>query len=298
MLVLDHMKSFSHLKILIIPALFCISLTGCFSSRQMITDSAVGLFQDLALSVNRQTDLAMVRQGIPSYLLLIDGMVQANPGNQALLLAGAQAYASYASILGENESSRASQLIQKAKIQALRALDLNPLFKGSLDKSIDLFQEKISKAEKDQVPLLFAVGNIWGTWIAQGPEPVEAMADLPKVEILMDRVLLLDPGYYYGGPHLFKAILLSARPVQYGGDLKKAETHFHKAMDYSQGKFLMTYVFYAQYYAKQRLDRDLFVKTLNQVLSTPPEIDPDLTLINTLAHEKAKRLLNQVDEFF
>ncbi len=95
------MKSFSHLKILIIPTLLFISLTGCFSSRQMITDSAVGLFQDLALSVNRQSDLALVRQGIPSYLLLIDGMVQANPGNQDLLLAGAQAYASYASILGE-----------------------------------------------------------------------------------------------------------------------------------------------------------------------------------------------------
>ncbi len=292
------MNSPSYLKITIIPVLLCLSLAGCFSGRQMINDSAVGLFQELALSVNRQSDVALVRQGIPSYLLLIDGMVQANPGNQNLLLAGAQAYASYASILGEDESVRAAQLIQKAKIQALRALELNPLFKGSLDKSVDLFQEKISKTEKDQVPILFSVGNIWGTWIAQGPEPVEAMADLPKVEVLMDRVLQLDPGYYYGGPHLFKAILLSARPTQYGGDLKKAEIHFKKALDYSQGKFLMAYIFYAQYYAKQSLDRDLFVNTLKKVLSTPVDIEPDLTLINTLAHEKAKALLKQVDEFF
>ncbi len=292
------MNSLSHLKITIIPVLLCLSLAGCFSSRQMITDSAVGLFQELALSVNRQSDVALVRQGIPSYLLLIDGMVQANPENQDLLLAGAQAYASYASILGEDESSRAAQLIQKAKVQALKALELTPLFKGSLDKSIDLFQEKIAKTEKSQVPLLFSVGSIWGTWIAQGPEPVEAMADLPKVEALMDRVLQLDPGYYYGGPHLFKGILLSARPVQYGGDLKKADFHFQQAMSYSQGKFLMAQIYYAQYYAKQRLDRDLFVKTLNQVLSTPADIEPNLTLINTLAHEKAKTLLNQVDEFF
>jgi hypothetical protein len=292
------MTPLSHLKILIILILLGLSLAGCFSSRQMINDSAVGLFQELALSVNRQSDVALVRQGIPSYLLLIDAMVQANPGNQSLLLAGAQAYASYASILGEGESTRAAQLIQKAKIQALRALELNPLFKGSLDKSLDLFLEKISKTEKDQVPILFSVGNIWGTWIAQGPEPVEAMADLPKVEVLMDRVLQLDPGYYYGGPHLFKAILLSARPVQYGGDLKKAKIHFQQALDYSQGKFLMTYIFYAQYYAKQSLDRDLFVKILNQVLSTPVDIEPDLILINTLAQEKAKMLLSQVDEFF
>lgn len=292
------MKSFSPLKSLIILTLFGVSLTGCFSGRQMITESAVGLFQELALSINRQSDTTLVRQGIPSYLLLIDGMVQANPENQDLLLAGAQAYASYASILGDDESARAAQLIQKAKIQALRALDLDPLFKGSLDKSIDLFQEKIAKTEKGHVPVLFSVGNIWGTWIAQGPEPVEAMADLPKVEILMDRVLQLDPGYYYGGPHLFKAILFSARPPQYGGDLNKADIHFQKALEYSQGKFLMAHIFYAQYYAKQRLDRDLFVKTLNQVLSTPVDSEPNLTLINTLAHEKAKTLLNQVEEFF
>jgi len=292
------MKSFSLLKILLIPTLLCLTLAGCFSSRQMIADGAVGLFQELALSVNRQSDVALVRQAIPSYLLLIDGMNQANPGNSDLLLAGAQAYASYASLLGEDESSRAAQLIQKAKILALRALNLNPLFKGNLDKSIDLFQEAITKTKKDHVPVLFSVGSIWGTWIAQGPEPTEAMADLPKVEALMDRVLQLDPGYYYGGPHLFKGLLLSARPVQYGGDLKKADFHFQQAMKYSQGKFMMTQVFYAQYYAKQRLDRELFTKTLNQVLLTPADIEPDLTLINTQAQEKAKTLLNQIDEFF
>lgn len=297
MLILGHMKSFPLLKTLIISTLL-ISPVGCFSSRQMITDSAVGLFQELALSVNRQSDVALVRQGIPSYLLLVDGMVQANPGNRDLLLAGAQAYASYASILGEEESSRTAQLIQKAKIQALKALELNPLFKGNLDKSVDLFQETIAKTDKGDVPLLFSVGSIWGTWIAQGPEPVEAMADLPKIEALMDRVLQLDPAYYYGGPHLFKGIILSARPVQYGGDLKKADFHFQQAMRYSQGKFLMAQIYYAQYYAKQRLDRDLFIKTLNQVLSTPVDIEPNLTLINTLAHEKAKTLLNQVEDFF
>lgn len=292
------MKPIRPLPVFIIPALLFLSLSGCFSSRQMITDSAVGLFQELALSVNRQSDVALVRQGIPSYLLLIDGMVQANPGNQDLLLAGAQAYASYAALLGEAESARAAQLIQKAKNQALKALELNPLFKGNLDKSLDLFQEKIVKTEKGHVPVLFSVGSIWGTWIAQGPEPTEAMADLPKVEALMDRVLQLDPGYYFGGPHLFKGILLSARPVQYGGNLTIADFHFQQAMKYSQGRFLMTQIYYAQYYAKQRLDRDLFVKTLNQVIATPASIEPNLTLINTLAHEKAKALLDQVDDFF
>jgi TRAP transporter T-component len=292
------MISYASSKILIISILMGLSISGCFSSQQLIADKSVGLFKEVSQSANRQSDIVLVRQGLPSYLMLIDGMIQAYPKNPDLLLAGAQAYASYASLLDEDESSRTAQLIQRAKVYALKALDLNPLFKGSLDMPLDLFQNQLKGAEISQVPLLFGVASIWGTWIVQGPDPVEGMADLPKVEAMMNRVLQLDPGYYYGGPHLFKGILLSIRPVQFGGDLKKAEVHFQQALNYSQGKFLMTSVYFAQYYARQRLDQDLFVSTLNKVLSTPADSDPDLTLINTLAQQKAKKLLAQVDDFF
>ena len=292
------MRPYPSSKILIISILVCLSISGCFSSQQLIADKSIGLFQEVSKAANRQADMTLVRQGLPSYLMLIDGMIQTYPDNPDLLLAGAQAYASYASLLDEEETSRTAQLIQRAKVYALKALELNPLFKGSLDKPVDLFRKQINDAEKTHVPLLFGVASIWGTWIVQGPDPVEGMADLPKVEAMMDRVLQLDPGYYYGGPHLFKGILLSARPIQFGGNLKMAEAHFKQALNYSQGKFLMTSVYFAQYYARQRLDRDLFVSTLNKVLSTPADSDPDLTLINTLAQQKAKRLLDQVDEFF
>lgn len=285
-------------KLFIIPALFCLFLSGCFSSQQLVTEKASDLFRSVSQSANRQSDLILVRQGLPSYLMLIDGLIQTYPENPDLLLAGAQAYASYASLLEEEESSRTAQLIQRAKVYALKALEQNPLFKGSIDKPLDLFQNKLKEAEKAKVPLLFGVASIWGTWIVQGPDPVEGMADLPKVEVMMDRVLQLDPGYYYGGPHLFKGILLSARPAQFGGDLKKAEAHFQQALNYSQGKFLMTSVYFARYYARQRLDRDLFVSTLTKVLSLPADSDPDLILVNTLAQEKAKKLLDQVDDFF
>lgn len=278
--------------------LLCLFLSGCFSGQQLIQDKATGLFKEISLSANRQSDVALVRQGLPSFLLTIDGMIRTSPDHQELLLAGAQAYASYASLLEEDEAARSAVLIQKAKIYALRALELDPLFKGTLDTSLDQFQKSIQETDKNRVPLLFWVGSIWGTWIAQGPDPVEGMADLPKVEVLIDRVLQLDPGFYYGSPHLFKGILLSARPVQFGGDLKKADFHFQQALKFSKDKFLMTSIYYAQYYAKQRLDRKLFIDTLNQVLSIPADIELDLTLINTLAHQKAKKLLAQVDEFF
>lgn len=252
----------------------------------------------MAQSVGRQTDITLVRQALPAYLLLLDSLITTNPDNQDLLLAAAQAYGAYASTLGDEETDRAAALLQKAKAYALKALELHPLFRGVLEIPLPLLREKAAAADKTLVPLLFQSANTWASWIAQGADGVEGMAELPRVEILMNRVLELDPGYFYGGPHLFQAILLSARPPQYGGDLKKAEYHFQQALHYAQDKFLMTRVYFAQYYARQRLDRDLFVQTLNRVLELPVDAESELILFNTLAKEKARSLLRQVDEFF
>jgi len=291
------MPSASLPKNLLIVLAFAFA-TGCFSSQQIVAEKAPALFREVALSANRQSDVTLVRQGIPSYLMLIDGMIQSNPDNKDLLLAGAQAYAAYASVLEEDEQERAAHLNEKAKKYALQALESTPPFQDALSKPMDVFQKRLEQTGKRDVPTLFWVANIWGGWIAGSTEGAEAMADLPWVEALIERVLRLDPGYYYGGAHLFKAVLSSARPEQFGGNLKKAEEHFQKAREYGQGKFLMTDVYYAQYYARQTLNRDLFVNTLKRVLESPANAEPDLTLANTLAQRRAKKLLAQVDEFF
>ncbi len=272
-------------------------VTGCISSQKIVAEKAPALFREVALSASRQADVTLVRQGIPSYLMLIDGMIQSNPDNKDLLLAAAQAYASYASVLEEEEKERIASLNEKAKKYALQALELTPPFKEALGKPIEVFRKKLEQTGEKDVPTLFWAGYIWGGWIAS-TESVEAMADLPWAEALMERVLQLDPGYYYGGAHLFKAILFSARPEQFGGNLKKAGEHFLKAREYGYGKLLMTDVYYAQYYARQTLNRDLFVNTLKRVLESRADAEPDLTLSNTLAQRRAKKLLAQADEFF
>ena len=277
--------------------IFALTLPGCFSPQKMVSEKASSLFQEVAISAGRQSDVALVRSGTPAYLMLIDGMIRSYPENPDLLLAGAKAYASYASVLEENEQERAVYLYERGKEYAVKSLSLNPLFKEAMGKPLDVFQRSLEQARKADVPTLFWVGSVWGSWIASS-EGAEAMADLPWVEALIGRVLELDPSYYYGSAHLFEAILLSARPEQFGGNLQKANEHFKKAMAYGEGKFLMTDVYYAQYYAKQTLNRDLFVSTLKRVLETPAGIEPDLTLANTLAQQKARRLLDQVNEFF
>jgi hypothetical protein len=83
-----------------------------------------------------------------------------------------------------------------------------------------------------------------------------------------------------------------------GGSLERAHTHFSKAIEFGQGQFLMTYVYYADVYARKTLDRELFTSTLQKTLDTPADIVPELTLLNTVARQKAAKLLAQADEFF
>jgi hypothetical protein len=90
----------------------------------------------------------------------------------------------------------------------------------------------------------------------------------------------------------------ASRPKIAGGDLKKAQEHFLKALDLGQGKFLMADVYYANYYARKMMDKDLFTSTLQKVLETPADISPDLVLVNTVAKKQARELLSHTEEYF
>ncbi len=95
-------------------------------------------------------------------------------------------------------------------------------------------------------------------------------------------------------------IWFASRPKIAGGDLRKAQQHFLKAIDLGQGKFLMAYVYYAEYYARKALDKDLFVSILQRVLEPPPHAvtPPELNLANAVAKRKAKESLSRLEEYF
>ncbi|MFB0505322.1 MAG: TRAP transporter TatT component family protein [Thermodesulfobacteriota bacterium] len=261
--------------------------------------AAVGsILEDVARSSSKQSDISVIREGTPAYLMLIDGLIEAYPQNEELLVAGAEAYSSYAAIIMEEDREKAKRLYLKAKQYGLRALSKRQRFKELLPKHVDQFRTCLADFTKKDVPALFWTASSWGNWISLTTDSVEAMAEIPKVLCLMERVMELDEGFYYGGPHLFMAVYHVSRPKAYGGDPERARRHFEKAFELSQGKFLIAYVLYAKYYARQTFDRELFVSTLERVLDTSADSVPELTLLNTIAKEQAKGLLEQVNDYF
>ncbi|MBM4306025.1 MAG: hypothetical protein FJ115_01450 [Deltaproteobacteria bacterium] len=269
---------------------------ACLPSKKLTVGSAATLLEEVAKSAYKQSDLRVIREGMPAYLMLMDGMIEAWPGNERLLLAAAQGYSSFASIFTEDDDY-ARELYRRAKDYALRSLEKRG-FKDPINKPFDDFKEELKRFGKKEVPNLFWTATCWGSWISFNLDSMEAMAALPRVEQMIQRVLELDEGFYYGGSHLFMGVWHASRPKALGGDLKKSREHFFKALDLGKGKFLMAYIYYAEHYARKAQDRDLFTSTLGKVLETPVDVLPELTLLNAVAQKRAKELLRRVEEFF
>jgi hypothetical protein len=272
--------------------------TACITSKTMTVGATASLLEDVARSANRQSNLELIRQGMPAYLMLIDGMAEAVPNNERLLITAAQTYASYASaFIPDTDKEYARVLFTRARQYALRALEQIGV-KNPVASSFDDFETRIKALGKKDVPYLFWAGSCWANWINLNMRSMEARAELPRVQLLMTRVLELDEAFYYGGAHIFMGIMDASKPPIAGGDLNRARDHFLKAIELGKQKFLMARVYYARYYACKALDRRLFVSTLQKVLDTPADIEPDLTLLNTVAHARAEKMLSAADEYF
>jgi len=272
--------------------------SACLPNKKLTVAATATLLEEIARSSYKQSDLRIIREGMPAYLMLMDGMIEAVPDNEQLLIAAAQAYSSFASVFVEGQDKEYVKLLfGKGKQYALRSLERRG-FKEPLQRPLDDFKEGLKGLGKKDTPYLFWSATCWANWISLNLDSMEAMAELPRVELMMKKVLEIDEGFYYGGPHLFMGIWFTSRPKGFGGDLKKAQGHFQKALDFGKGKFLMAYVYYASYYARQAMDKELFIATLETVLKAPVDISPELTLLNTVAKKKAQELMSRVEEYF
>ena len=277
----------------VLLAMIAVLSQGCAS---LVIPPMVG---PVVKNLNRQADLELVCDGAPSYLLLLDSLLVSDPDNARLLMHGTQAYTAYASLMPEcGRPERAAVLGERAKAYGLRLLGTHKSLGGADQIPLAGFNEALQGVGPGEVEKLFWGGYAWATWIGFSKGAPAAVADLPKVEELMLRVLALDEGFYHGGAHLFLGVYYGSRPVMLGGRPEVSRNHFEKALALGERRFLPTLVAYAEYYARQTFDRELYVRLLEEALAFDLAQAPDLALPNVLAKRRAQKLLAQVDEFF
>ncbi len=250
----------------------------------------------------KQRDIVLAEQGIPAYLLILDGLIEHSPKNKNLLLNGSKSFSVYtAAFVGDKNPERNKILAEKAKEYAFRAFSIhNKKFGKIKDKPHAEFISFLPNLSKKDVPYLYYVATSWASWIEANSESLDLIADLPKVQSLLERIIELDESYNYGASHTFMGVLLSIRPPSLGGKPEKARKHFERAIELSLGNFLPSYVIYAKFYARPFYKKELFHDLLNKVLNSSVDKVPELTLVNSLAQKQAIELIENArkEEYF
>lgn len=266
---------------------FCFCLSSCSSLVTTAIRPAIGNLQ-------QQTDIDLVCEGAPAYLLMIDSMLVSSPKNRYLLLSGAQSYSAYATALeecGRVDDKRIAPIADKSKLYGLRLLHRYlPLGTGQDYEALD---QELVKLGRSDVPNVFWGTFGWLTWVKYQKGSPEAIADIVLIEKIMARLLELDESYQGGSIHLFFGTYYAAKPTMFGGRPDLSKKHFEKALLLSRRRFLLTQTTYAETLARATLDQELHDRLLKEVLAFPLDSAPEFGLSNQIAKNRAKQLLTE-----
>ncbi len=264
--------------------------SGCINVSTRLADGLGGAMQ-------RQTDIATVRDGAPAYLLMIDGLIDGDPENARLLMSGARLYDSYAGSFVDDEE-RARRLAQRARDYAHRALciELENVCTAT-GARFEPYRQVLQDADDGDVWVLFGYGAAWAGWLQANSSDWKAIADIPKVRATMQRVVELDERHEQGAAYVYLGVLATLLPPAMGGEAERGRGYFERAIEISGNRNLMAYVLYAKHYARLVFDRELHDRLLGEVITR--EIGSDeFTLSNTLAKRQAQLLLASGKNYF
>jgi hypothetical protein len=269
-----------------------------------------------AASVNfaKESDVELARLASPAQLKTADGFLVSSPTNELLLEVCAQGYVEYAFGFLEDDldalpddgkhdaeratlRARATDMYDRAFGYALRLVDDAPLA-AALKKDAASVEAAAQRLGRGKAPGLFFAGLALASAINLNRTDLARVVDLPKAVALVKRAHELDPKFYNGGAAMTLGTVYSAQGKAVGGDPDAAKRYFDEAIAASDGKFLLTKVMMARFYAVVVQDRPLFESTLKAVVAAPPDLYPDFRLANELAKRRAARYLAHAEDLF
>ncbi len=253
---------------------------------------------NLAYGVLNNNDLETVRAGLPTYLLLMDGLLETYPDSASLLSSASSLNSAYAGVFVEDEV-RARLMTNKALHLAQRAACAhNRAACGLKTMEFERFEKVVldMDSQKD-VPILYTLGTSWASYIQMNSADWGAIADLAKVQLVMNHLYELDPNYENGMVPLYLGVLSSLLPPALGGKPDVAQAYFEEGIEISEGKNLIIKVMYAQQFARLIFDQELHDRLLSEVVASDPNLK-GFTLQNIYAQDEAEKLLAESVEYF
>ncbi len=296
----------------IIAVLLSLSLANCSVEKMAVQSISDMLGSGGGTVFTGEEDPKLVGDALPFALKLYESLLESVPDHRPLLLATGQAFVLYAyafvqspaQMLPEeeielqlSELARAKKLFLRARRYVLRALELRhpglqeALFAQEWDGNLDF-------TDQEDVPYLYWAGMAWLGALTTDFFDMELLVTMPRALALVLRILDLDETYDNGAVHEFLATYYGGIPKEIGGSEEKARKHYQRAIELSNGAKASTYLAIATTVSINNQDVKEFKELLEKSLAVDVDAVPEYRLMNILAQEKARWLLEHVEDFF
>ena len=283
-------------KILIVIILFLPFLTGCVRLALQLSPS---LIPNLTQALFEECDQDIAKLSMPTELKLIEGLLKNDPKNKQLLTTLCMGFTGYTMLfIEEEDQERASKLYLRAMNYGFMALGLMKSISEEACPKRNNILNKLANINNGELQALFWTTMSWNAWINLNLDKPTAIAQSSIAQACLEKVLEINPYYFYGTPYILMGSILASKPALLGGNKEKARICFEKAMSLNNGKFFLTQYYFAKYYAVRIQNKELFFKLIRDVDSTDPYELKEVCLINVVMKQKTRRLMKMSEELF
>lgn len=279
-----------------IAVVLVLALSGCAAVLQRAAD---GLSNGLTAGVSNHDDIDTVADGLPAYLLLLDGLIEGDPDNAALLLSAAKLYGTYAGGF-VHDAARAKRLSDRSFAYAKRGICARDegFCQQFDDSDFDRFNAFVAaRVTAKDVDATYTLASSWVGWLRADTADWGRIADLPRIETLLNRINELAPAHDHGNVLAYLGVLDCLRPESLGGKPTRGQERLQAADAVDAGKNLLPKVLSAEYCARLLFDQEAHDRMLADVLAADANV-PGLTLSNTIAKRRAAELVESGKDYF
>jgi predicted anti-sigma-YlaC factor YlaD len=295
-------------RILVLAA-SVVAVSAC-SLKTMAVKTVADALSESGDVFSRDDDPELVRDAVPFALKLYESLLDTIPRHAPLLVATCSGFTQYAYgfvetdavVLGDERHAEAKLLRERALRLYLRARDyclraMEVRFRGIGPRLIADPVPALTRARREDVPMLYWTAASWGAAISLGVDQPDLAVDFPTVRALAERAVALDETWSKGALHELM-ISLDSLPDALGGSPERARQHFDRAVALQKGQSAGPYVALATGVAVPARNRAEFESLLKQALAVNPEDDPSGRLATLIVQRRARALLDQVDARF
>ena len=284
--------------------------TGCSIKRFAVNDVGDALAGGGGTTFASDNGPELIREAVPFSLKLMESLLAESPEHRGLLLSCASGFTQYAYAFVQEDADeleakdvagakairdRAQKLYLRGRDYGLHGLEVS--HRGFRKMLAADPRTALTKMTKRDVPLLYWTAAAWGAAISVSKDRPDIVADLPKMEALIDRAAELDETFERGDIHTFLISYEMARPGAKPAEaLARARQHFDRVVALSDGKKAAPFVSYAEAVCINQQKRAEFVELLKKALAIDVDQKPEWRLANLIAQRRARWLLGRTDE--